>query len=68
MISPDATSSSVRRSAIPPRRTWDATTAAIVAAGIAFAAQEIESVPKTPRDARLDLVLTEKETIDFRSM
>jgi hypothetical protein len=24
-------------------------------------------VPITPRDARLDLVLTEKESIDFRS-
>ena len=39
----------------------------IVAAGIAFAAQEIESVPKTPRDARLDLVLTEREVIDLRA-
>jgi len=38
----------------------------IVAAGIAFAAQEIDAVPVTPRDARLDLVLTERETIDFR--
>jgi hypothetical protein len=24
-------------------------------------------VPATPRDARLDLVLTERETIDFRT-
>ena len=39
----------------------------IVAVGIAFAAQEIDSVPTTPRDARLDLVLTERETIDVRS-
>jgi 5-formyltetrahydrofolate cyclo-ligase len=39
---------------------------AIVAVGIAFAAQEIDAVPFTPRDARLDLVLTERETIDFR--
>ncbi len=38
----------------------------IVAAGIAFAAQEIEQVPVTPRDARLDLVLTEREIIDLR--
>jgi 5-formyltetrahydrofolate cyclo-ligase len=38
----------------------------IVAAGIAFAAQEIDAVPVTPRDARLDLVLTEREIIDFR--
>jgi 5-formyltetrahydrofolate cyclo-ligase len=40
---------------------------AIVAAGIAFAAQEIAEVPTTPRDARLDLVLTEHETIDLRA-
>jgi 5-formyltetrahydrofolate cyclo-ligase len=38
----------------------------IVAAGIAFAAQEIAEVPTTPRDARLDLVLTEREVIDLR--
>jgi 5-formyltetrahydrofolate cyclo-ligase len=35
----------------------------IVAVGIAFAAQEIAEVPSTPRDARLDLVLTEREVI-----
>jgi 5-formyltetrahydrofolate cyclo-ligase len=35
----------------------------IVAAGIAFAAQEIAEVPTTPRDARLDLVLTERDVI-----
>jgi 5-formyltetrahydrofolate cyclo-ligase len=35
----------------------------IVAVGIAFAAQEITAVPDTPRDARLDLVLTEREDI-----
>jgi len=35
--------------------------------GIAFAAQEIETVPTTPFDARLDLVLTERETIDLRN-
>ena len=39
----------------------------IVAVGIAYAAQEVDTVPITPRDARLDLVLTENETIDFRS-
>ena len=39
---------------------------AIVAVGIAYAAQEVDTVPITPRDARLDLVLTEQETIDFR--
>ena len=38
----------------------------VIAAGIAFAAQEIEEVPITPRDARLDLVLTEREVIDLR--
>ena len=38
----------------------------IVAIGIAFAAQEIAKVPATERDERLDLVLTERETIDFR--
>jgi 5-formyltetrahydrofolate cyclo-ligase len=38
----------------------------VVAVGIAFAAQEIASVPVTPRDARLDLVLTEREIIDLR--
>ena len=39
----------------------------IVAVGIAFAAQEIPQVPATTRDERLDLVLTEREIIDFRS-
>jgi 5-formyltetrahydrofolate cyclo-ligase len=39
----------------------------ITAIGIAFAAQEIPQVPTTERDARLDLVLTEREVIDFRS-
>ena len=38
----------------------------IVAVGIGFAAQEVDEVPTTPRDARLDLMLTEKEAIDFR--
>lgn len=38
----------------------------ITAIGIAFAAQEIPSVPATERDERLDFVLTEKEAIDFR--
>jgi len=39
----------------------------ITAVGIAFAAQEIEAVPRTAFDAPLDLVLTETETIDFRN-
>jgi 5-formyltetrahydrofolate cyclo-ligase len=38
----------------------------VIAAGIAFAAQEIEQVPVTARDARLDLVLTERDVIDLR--
>ena len=38
----------------------------VVAIGIGFAAQEIPRVPATERDARLDLVLTEREIIDFR--
>ena len=38
----------------------------VVAVGIAFAAQEIAAVPVTERDARLDLVLTEREVIDLR--
>jgi 5-formyltetrahydrofolate cyclo-ligase len=39
---------------------------AVVAIGIAFSIQEIAAVPATPRDARLDLVLTEREVIDCR--
>jgi 5-formyltetrahydrofolate cyclo-ligase len=38
----------------------------VTAVGIAFSVQEIPSVPVTPRDARLDLVLTEREVIDLR--
>jgi len=40
----------------------------VIAIGIAFAAQEIPKVPATERDARLDLVLTEREVIDFRKV
>jgi 5-formyltetrahydrofolate cyclo-ligase len=40
----------------------------IVAIGLAFAAQEIPGVSASAHDARLDLVLTENETIDFRSL
>ena len=39
----------------------------IIAIGVAFAAQEIPRVPADTHDVRLDLVLTEAETIDFRS-
>jgi 5-formyltetrahydrofolate cyclo-ligase len=38
----------------------------VLAVGIAYAAQEIAEIPTTERDARLDFVLTERETIDFR--
>jgi 5-formyltetrahydrofolate cyclo-ligase len=39
---------------------------AVVAIGLAFAAQEIAAVPATPHDSPLDLVLTEREVIDLR--
>src|SRR5215469_11615549 len=38
----------------------------VIAIGIAYAAQEVDQVPATPRDAALELVLTEHETIDCR--
>jgi 5-formyltetrahydrofolate cyclo-ligase len=38
----------------------------VIAIGIGFATQEIPRVPATERDARLDFVLTERETVDFR--
>jgi len=38
----------------------------VIAAGLAFAAQEVATIPATPRDARLDLVLTEREVLDLR--
>jgi len=37
----------------------------VVAVGLAFAVQEISHVPATPRDERLDFVLTEREVIDL---
>jgi len=40
----------------------------VIAIGVAFAAQEIPHVPTTERDERLDLVLTEREVIDFRKI
>jgi 5-formyltetrahydrofolate cyclo-ligase len=39
----------------------------IVAIGLAFAVQQIDTVPSLPHDVRLDFVLTEISTIDFRS-
>jgi 5-formyltetrahydrofolate cyclo-ligase len=38
----------------------------VTAIGLAFAAQEVDLIPASPRDSRLDLVLTEHETIDLR--
>jgi 5-formyltetrahydrofolate cyclo-ligase len=38
----------------------------VTAIGLAFAAQEVAKIPATERDARLDLVLTEREAIDLR--
>ena len=38
----------------------------VIAAGIAFAAQEVSAVPVADYDAPLDLLLTEREVIDFR--
>ncbi len=38
----------------------------VVAVGLAYAAQQVPEVPTTPRDARLDLVLTERDVIDCR--
>jgi 5-formyltetrahydrofolate cyclo-ligase len=38
----------------------------VVAVGVAYAVQEFDDVPTTSRDARLDLVLTEREIIDVR--
>jgi 5-formyltetrahydrofolate cyclo-ligase len=38
----------------------------VMTVGLAFAAQEVPAVPATSRDARLDLVLTERELIDLR--
>ena len=38
----------------------------VVAVGIAFAQQEIDRVPANAHDEALDLVLTERETIDLR--
>jgi 5-formyltetrahydrofolate cyclo-ligase len=40
----------------------------VTAVGLAFAAQEVAEIPTTPRDERLDLVLTEGEVIDLRGL
>ena len=41
---------------------------AVIGIGLAFAAQEIEAVPALPHDVRLDFVLTESATFDFRRL
>jgi len=38
----------------------------VIAVGVAYAVQEVDAVPVTPRDAPLDLVLTERDVFDFR--
>jgi 5-formyltetrahydrofolate cyclo-ligase len=38
----------------------------IIGVGLAFAAQEIKSIPALDHDVKLDYVLTEKKTFDFR--
>ena len=38
----------------------------ITVVGVAFAVQEIETVPRLPHDEQLDCVLTERELIDLR--
>ncbi len=40
----------------------------IIAIGIAFAVQEIADVPSSAHDERLDLVLTERDILDFRDL
>ena len=40
---------------------------AVTAVGIAYAMQEVAAVPTSARDARLDLVLTEREVMDCRA-
>jgi 5-formyltetrahydrofolate cyclo-ligase len=39
---------------------------ALITIGLAYSMQNVPVVPITPRDARLDLVLTEREVIDCR--
>jgi 5-formyltetrahydrofolate cyclo-ligase len=43
-------------------------TKAVIGIGLAFAAQEIEAIPALPHDVRLDFVLTESGTFDFRRL
>jgi 5-formyltetrahydrofolate cyclo-ligase len=41
---------------------------AVTAVGVAFAVQEINAVPALPHDVALDYVLTEIQSLDFRSL
>jgi 5-formyltetrahydrofolate cyclo-ligase len=41
---------------------------AVAALGLGYTIQEVPAVPVTPRDARLDLVLTERDVIDLRGV
>ena len=41
---------------------------AVTGIGLAFAAQEIEAIPALSHDVRLDFVLTETGTLDFRRL
>ena len=36
--------------------------------GIAFAVQEVPAIPAEPHDIRLDWIVTENETLDFRPL
>ncbi len=40
----------------------------VLAVGFAFAAQEVERIPLTSRDQRLDWIVTEREAIEARSL
>jgi 5-formyltetrahydrofolate cyclo-ligase len=44
------------------------TTKSVIAVGLAFDLQEIDTVPTQPHDVALDYVLTETRVIDFRSI
>lgn len=35
--------------------------------GVAFSAQEVDTIPHEPHDVRLDLIVTETEILDFRT-
>jgi 5-formyltetrahydrofolate cyclo-ligase len=43
-------------------------TKAVIGIGLAFAVQEIGAIPSLPHDVRLDFVLTETGTFDFRRL